>query len=57
LEVFDIYGSRVATLVDGIKQEGEYSIDFDGSKLASGVYVYRLQTGEFITVKKMNLVK
>ncbi len=57
LEVFDIYGSRVAILVDGIKQEGEYSMVFDGSRLASGVYVYRLQTGDFISTRKMVLLR
>ncbi len=50
LEVFDIYGSRVTTLVDKIQKEGEYSADFDGSsgscRISSGIYIYRIQAGE-----------
>jgi len=57
LEVFDIYGSRVAVIVDGLKQEGDYSVDFDGSRLASGIYVYRFQAGDFISTRKMTLLK
>ncbi len=57
LEVFDIYGSRVAILVDGIKREGENSVIFDGSRLASGVYVYRLQAGDFTSTRKMTLLR
>lgn len=57
LEVYDIYGSRVATLVDGIQDAGEHSFDFDGSRLSSGLYIYRIQAGEYTASRKMTLIK
>ena len=46
LTVYDMLGRRVATLVDGVRQEGAQTVAFDASSLPSGVYVYRLVTGE-----------
>jgi hypothetical protein len=57
LEVFDILGRKVATLVNGQERAGEYAIEFDGSKLGSGVYVYRLTSSGFAVSKKMVLLK
>lgn len=57
LEVFDILGKHVATLIDQEQQVGQYKVDFDGSKLSSGVYVYRLSTENFVQSKKMMLMK
>ncbi len=57
LEVFDILGRKVATLVNGQERAGEYAIEFDGSKLDSGVYVYRLTSSGFAVSKKMVLMK
>jgi hypothetical protein len=57
LEVFDILGRKVATLVNELKQAGEYTLDFDASKLVSGVYVYRLTGSGSAISKKMLLVK
>jgi hypothetical protein len=57
LEVIDVLGRIVATLVNEAKQAGEYSTEFDGSKLGSGVYMYRLTTPEVSITKKMMLVK
>ncbi|MEE9432186.1 MAG: alpha-amylase family glycosyl hydrolase, partial [Melioribacteraceae bacterium] len=57
LKVFDILGSEIKTLVNEIKQPGNYEIKFDASKLTSGVYFYRLQTGSFIETKKFLLLK
>jgi hypothetical protein len=53
LEVYNILGQRVATLVDGRKTAGYHVIDFDAKGLPGGLYFYRLQAGEFIEVKKM----
>ena len=47
----------VATIVNEYKQAGNYSIKFDGSNLASGIYFYRLEAGGFSQVKKMMLLK
>ncbi|MBN8583645.1 MAG: S8 family serine peptidase [Ignavibacteria bacterium] len=57
LKVFDVAGKEVAILVNEMKQQGVYSIDFNASNLASGVYFYRIEAGDFTDVKKMLLVK
>ena len=57
LKVYDITGREVANLVSGIRSAGIYETEFDGSKLSSGTYFYRIQAGDFIQVKKMVLVK
>lgn len=57
LQVFDLLGREVATLVNESKQAGEHTIQFDASKLASGIYYYRLQSGSFVATKKMLLVR
>jgi len=58
LEVFDLVGRKVATLLDRESQvPGRYEVRFDASALASGVYIYRLQAGSHILVKRMTLIK
>ena len=57
LEVFDILGRKVATLANGRYAAGKYTFAFDGTNLASGVYIYRLTAGAFSVVRKMPLVR
>lgn len=57
LKVYDILASEVATLVNEGKEIGVYSVTFDASHLASGIYFYRIQSGSFNQVKKMILIK
>jgi len=57
LKIYDILGSVVATLVNENKSAGNYEAKFDGSKLVSGVYFYKISSGVFSNVKKMILVK
>ncbi len=57
LKVYDILGSEVATLVNEQKTTGKYEANFNASRLASGVYIYRLQANDYISVKKMVLLK
>ncbi|MBK8944882.1 MAG: T9SS type A sorting domain-containing protein [Ignavibacteriae bacterium] len=57
LVVFDILGREVKTLVNKNQKPGNYEITFDGSNLSSGVYFYRLQSGEFANTKKLILMK
>ncbi len=57
LEVYNVLGERVATLFSGVRQPGNYVANFNGSKVASGVYFYRLQAGNVSITKKLMLVK
>jgi hypothetical protein len=57
LKLYDILGKEVKILAEGYKNRGKYSVTFDASNLASGTYIYRLQSGEFNSSKKMMLVK
>jgi hypothetical protein len=57
LEVYDILGRKVSTLVKREMNAGTYETGFDGSRLASGVYIYQLQVNDFISSKKMILLK
>jgi hypothetical protein len=57
INVFDILGREVAVLVNKQQQPGKYSVDFDGSNLASGLYIYKIEAGAFADVKRMMLVK
>jgi len=58
LEVFNIIGEKVATLLNNeIKSAGYYDVLFNASKLSSGIYFYRLTAGEFISTKKLNIIK
>ncbi len=57
LRVYDVLGREVVTLVDEYRQAGSYTLSFDASRLASGVYFYRLQAGSFMNTKKMVLAK
>ncbi|RJP74804.1 MAG: T9SS C-terminal target domain-containing protein [Candidatus Zixiibacteriota bacterium] len=57
LRIYDTAGREIATLVDGWKEAGAHQVTFDGSDLASGVYVYRLAAGATVVSGKMVLVK
>lgn len=57
LKVYDLLGREVTTLVNEMKQPGIYSVEFNASNLASGVYLYKITSGDFSDVKKLLLVK
>ncbi|MDQ3018997.1 MAG: T9SS type A sorting domain-containing protein [Bacteroidota bacterium] len=57
VSVYDITGREIKSLVNEFKKAGEYKITFDGSGFASGIYFYKMQTGEFIETKRMILIK
>ncbi len=57
LDVFNILGQKIMTLLSGEYNAGTYTVEFNASRLSSGVYFYRLQAGEFSSVKKMILQK
>jgi hypothetical protein len=56
LSIFNTLGQQVATLVQGEQEAGYHEAVFDASGLASGVYLYRLQVGDFVQTKKLVLV-
>ncbi len=57
LEVFNILGEQIKTLVSGYKQPGKYSIEFNAENLASGTYLYVMKATKFIGTKKMQLLR
>jgi hypothetical protein len=57
LVVYNSLGQQVAMLVNQTQGMGKYSVKFNASNLPSGVYIYKLQAGEFSSVKKMMLTK
>ena len=57
LEVYNTLGQDVAQIVDGPMTAGYHSVVFDGSRLASGVYLYRMKAGDFVATKKLILLK
>ena len=57
LKIYDLLGKEVATLVEGVKPAGNYSVNFDASRLAGGVYLYQLRAGDFVETKKLVLLK
>lgn len=57
LKVYGLLGKEIATLVNEYRNAGSYKVDFDASNLSSGIYLYKLQAGEFVQSKKMLLMK
>ena len=57
LQVFDVLGREVRTLLHERKEPGVHTTAFDGSDLPSGVYFYRLEAGEYVATKRLVLVK
>ena len=57
LVVYDILGREVATLANERKQAGKYDVAFNAAALSSGIYVYRMQAGDFVSMKKMLFLK
>ncbi len=57
LEVYNVLGQRVVSLVDQEMEAGIHTVEFDGSSISSGIYFYRLSAGDFAETKKMVMVK
>lgn len=57
LKLFDILGNEVATLVSAEQEAGSYNLTFNASGLASGTYIYKLSSGENVSVRKMTFIK
>ncbi|HLG33072.1 MAG TPA: T9SS type A sorting domain-containing protein, partial [Ignavibacteriaceae bacterium] len=57
LAVYNLLGEEVTTLVNNTQKAGRYEVGFDGSELSSGVYIYRIETSNFTSSKKLMLMK
>jgi len=57
LEVYDVIGNKVATLVSEEQSTGNYKVNFNATELSNGVYFYRIEAGTFMEIKKMILLK
>lgn len=57
LKIFDLLGKEVATLVDSYQQAGRYQVMFNAKNLSSGIYFYRLDSGNFSQTKKLIMMK
>jgi hypothetical protein len=55
--IYDVLGRETSVLVNELQQPGNYAVPFDGSLIASGVYFYKIDAGDFSDVKKMVLIK
>ena len=55
--IYDILGEKVTELVNQRQEAGRYEVQFDASKLASGIYLYQISAGKYITTQKMMLIK
>jgi len=57
LKVFDLYGREIITLLNDYMSAGRHSVQFNGTNLSTGVYIYRMVTDNGILTRKMMLLK
>jgi hypothetical protein len=57
LSVYNILGQQVAVLVNEVLESGVHTINFNASELNSGMYIYKIEAGNFVQTRKMTLVK
>ena len=57
LEIFDLNGRRVDKIIEGQKSPGIYDVEFDGSRIASGIYLYRMNAGNYAKTRRMVLIR
>ena len=57
IEIFDILGRKISTLINEEKPAGNYEVNFNANNLSSGIYFYKLTSGSFTQIKKMQLLK
>lgn len=57
LEVYNLVGQKVATLVNGYEQAGYKTVNWNAAEVTTGIYYYKLTAGEFVSVRKLTLLK
>ncbi|MDP3831067.1 MAG: T9SS type A sorting domain-containing protein, partial [Ignavibacteriaceae bacterium] len=57
LTVYNLLGQEVKSLMNGVMEAGNHTVPFDASNLNSGVYLYKIESGSFVQVRKMTLMK
>ena len=57
MKVYDVLGREVSTIVNQSLTAGSYEVNFDASNLAAGMYIYQIKAGNFVSAKKMMLLK
>nr|MCU0406331.1 T9SS type A sorting domain-containing protein [Ignavibacteriaceae bacterium] len=57
LSVYNLLGEEVTTLVNNEQKAGRYEVNFNAKELSSGIYMYRLESNNFLSIKKMILIK
>ncbi|MCX6149568.1 MAG: T9SS type A sorting domain-containing protein [Ignavibacteriales bacterium] len=57
LRIYDVLGKLITTLVNENREAGNYKVNFNASELSNGIYYYKLQSGNFVAIKKMLLLK
>jgi hypothetical protein len=57
LAIYNLLGEEVTTIVNSTQKAGKYEVTFNANNLATGVYIYRLETGSFTSSKKLMLMK
>ena len=57
LEIYDILGRKVETLIDGYQDPGSYSVNWDASRVSTGMYFYKFQADEYSETRRMSIIK
>jgi hypothetical protein len=57
IRIFDVLGNEIETILNGFIEPGIHELNYSNEKLASGVYLYQLKSGEFVKIKKMLLLR
>ncbi|MFC2085142.1 T9SS type A sorting domain-containing protein [Bacteroidota bacterium] len=57
LQVYNLLGEMVTEIINEVKAQGNYSVEFNAGQLPTGLYLYKIQASDFSSVKKMMLVK
>ncbi len=57
IAVYNVLGEKVTDIVNNLQKAGSYEVTFDAANFASGMYLYRMEAGDFVSVKKMILLK